>query len=270
MDLSYPWINVFSSLIFFLGVYAFARKQRDKILFLTLLFPVLIINMPMSGIRQATAIGLMLLAFVSFTEQRTVRFGSLTLVAATIHNSSLIFLLLTPFISRKLTARRVALSLILGIPGVFALLLSDAVELATNRYINSDVEAAGAIYRISLLAATGLFFMTALRRRWFSLFRADYLLVLLGSGLMILLFVALPLSTVIADRFGYYLVPLQATIIARVGFMGYGQLGNVFRALPLFILLVVLAVWTYYSAHFNICYLPYRSWLFGLPADAAY
>lgn len=55
-DLPYPIVNVISSAIFFIGVHVFARRQPDPLGFLVLLFPILIINMPMSGIRQGAAI----------------------------------------------------------------------------------------------------------------------------------------------------------------------------------------------------------------------
>ena len=59
-----------SSAIFFLGVHVLARRQPDPLGFLVLLFPILIINMPMSGIRQGAAIGLLCIAFVAFIDRR--------------------------------------------------------------------------------------------------------------------------------------------------------------------------------------------------------
>ena len=54
---SYPSLNVVTSAIFFLGLHVIARKQPNPLAFLVLAFPILIINMPMSGIRQGAAIG---------------------------------------------------------------------------------------------------------------------------------------------------------------------------------------------------------------------
>ena len=54
-----------SSFTFFFGAHYMAQRQQNRIAFLILLFPVLIINMPMSGIRQASAIGALCIAFVT-------------------------------------------------------------------------------------------------------------------------------------------------------------------------------------------------------------
>src|SRR5215469_6794972 len=55
--LDYPYLNLAMAIPFFWGLLALARRQPDPLAFLVLSFPVLIINMPMSGIRQAAAIG---------------------------------------------------------------------------------------------------------------------------------------------------------------------------------------------------------------------
>ena len=49
----------------------------------------------------------------------------------------------------------------------------------------------------------------------------DYSLVSLGSIGMVLLFLVVPFSSVISDRFGYYLIPIQAMIFARLPFLPF-------------------------------------------------
>ena len=70
LDLPYPWINVFSAVIFFSGVHSLARRQPNPLAFWVLLFPILIINIPMSAIRQASAIGVICAALVAFIDQK--------------------------------------------------------------------------------------------------------------------------------------------------------------------------------------------------------
>jgi hypothetical protein len=57
LGVPYPWLNVISSFMFFYGIHQLAKRQPDALGFLVLLFPVLILNMPMSGIRQGAAVG---------------------------------------------------------------------------------------------------------------------------------------------------------------------------------------------------------------------
>ena len=85
--LPYPVANIASSAVFFLGVHVLARRQPDPLGFLVLLFPILIINMPMSGIRQGAAIGLLCIAFVAFIDRRPLRFAFWVVLAAGFHTS---------------------------------------------------------------------------------------------------------------------------------------------------------------------------------------
>jgi hypothetical protein len=270
LGLFYPWINVFSSAIFFWGVHVLARRQFDPLAFVILLFPILIINMPMSGIRQAAAIGVMCLAFSAFVDRRLLRFAALTVAAASFHSSAIVFLLLVPLVLAAFSWRRLVLSALLAIPGAFALLSTDAAETATGRYVDTGIDAAGAAFRTGLLFVTAIFFFLLLRKRWAAVFPKDYKLVFIGSLTMMALIVVLPISSVISDRLGYYLIPIQAMIFARVPFLPIRANRQLLIAAPYLGLLLVFAVWTVWSWHFQQCYVPYQTWLFGYPEGRYY
>ena len=266
--LPYPWINVFSSLIFFYGIHALARRQPDPFSFLILLFPILIINMPMSGIRQAAAIGVMCIAFVAFTDRSIWRFLIFTLLAALFHSSALIFLLLTPIVTGRYSNRRIILSLLLTAPGAFLLLSGAAAEEAMGRYIDSGIVASGAIYRLSILLLTAILFWLSLKQKWLKTFPSDYKLVMIGSLLMAVIFALTMVSSVISDRFGYYLIPIQAVILARIPFLPIPKNRSIFSLVPYLGLLVVFIIYATMSSIFKECYIPYETWLFGLPEGA--
>src|SRR5690606_33491345 len=141
MGLPYPWLNVFSSAIFFTGVHVFARRQPDSLAFLILLFPILIINMPMSGIRQGAAIGLMCIAFAAFLDRRLIQFSVWTVVAAGFHSSSLVFLLLLPLVRGSYSKRRLLAAGLLAIPGGLLIISGESGEIAVSRYIDSNIDA---------------------------------------------------------------------------------------------------------------------------------
>jgi EamA domain-containing membrane protein RarD len=88
---------------------------------------------------------------------------------------------------------------------------------------------------------------------------------MIGALMMAAMFVLVPISSVIGDRLGYYLVPIQAMIFARIPFLPIRQNRAVYVALPYIGLLTVFVVWTSLSWHFQQCYLPYQTWLFGYP-----
>lgn len=265
LGLPYPWLNVASSAVFFLGAHALARRQPDPLAFLVLLFPVLVLNMPMSGIRQGMAIGLMCLAFNAFVDRRTLRFVLFVVLAAGFHASAVVFLLLAPLAGGGLTRRRMLLAIMLGLPGALVLLASDTAEVATSRYVNTGIEAYGGIYRVFLLLFAAVPLLLFWARTWRQRYPQEHRLVVIGSLGMLGLLVILPLSSVIADRLSYYFIPIQAMIFARIPQMRLRQGRAFLVSAPYFLLLIVLAAWSLLSNHFYYCYLPYQSWVLGLP-----
>lgn len=265
LGLPYPWLNVISAAIFFTGSHILARKQPDRFAFLVLLWPILIINITMSGIRQAAAIGILCIAFTAFIEQRTFRFVVLVLLASGFHNSAMIFLLFVPLVQGDYSRARIAIAGLLAVPGGLLLVTTTAADVAVSRYVGTDVDAAGAWARVALVAVSGLLFLGILRQPWRNSKAKDYKLMHIGSLAMIGLPILLPLSSVIADRLAYYFVPLQAIIFSRIPFLPFGRLKSFYAIIPYVLLGVTLLVWISVSFHFQQCYEPYQTWLFGMP-----
>lgn len=264
-DLPYPVANVYSSLIFFAGVHVLARRQPDPLAFLILLFPILIINMPMSAIRQGAAIGLFCIALVAFIDRRPLWFGFWVVLASGFHSSVLLFMLLVPLAAGIYSRKRLVLAALLALPGGLLLLSGDSAELATTRYIETDRAANGALFRVGLLGASALYFFLFLRQKWQKTFPEDFSLAHIGAVAMVLSILLLPVSSIIADRFGYYLIPAQAFIFARAPFLPFRSSRALYSALPYAVVLLVFTVWTLNSRHFQMCYIPYNTWLFGFP-----
>lgn len=261
--LPYPVANVASSAAFFLGVHVLARRQPDPLGFLVLLFPILIINMPMTAVRQGAAIGMLCIAFAAFIDRRALWFAFWVIVAAGFHSSAIIFMLLLPVATGRYTRSRLMLAAVLAVPGILLLASSEAAEVATSRYIKTELDSAGAVFRLGLLGLSALHFFLFVRRKWMRTFPQDYSLVSVGAIGMALVFLLLPVSTVIGDRIGYYLIPIQAMIFARLPFLPIKANPAFHSALPYLVLLLVFAVWSQFSWHFQQCYIPYQSWVFG-------
>jgi hypothetical protein len=264
-SIPYPWVNVLTSAIFFTGIHALARRQPDRLGFLVLLFPILIINMPMSGIRQGAAIGLLCLSMLALIDHRPWRFVAWTLLASTIHASAMAFLLLTPLATGEYTRVRIAFSIVLAVPGFYFMSLTDEVQFAIERYVDTDIEAFGAIFRVAILALSALYYFVVLRSAWARQFPKDFGLASIGAWMMMALILVMPLSSVVADRFGYYLIPIQTMIFARIPYLRLGPSRRFQAALPYLGLLVVFSYWSLNSFHFQQCYVPYQTWLFGYP-----
>lgn len=270
LGLPYPWINVIPSMIFLYGAHSIARRQPNPLAFLVLLFPILIINMPMSGIRQATAIGFFCIALLAFLEKHTTKFVIFIVLAAGFHSSAMIFLLLTPLVGGNYTQKRIVLAALLAIPGIAIILSSESAELAASRYLDSGVDAAGAAFRVGLLVITGLFYFLFLNKKWKNKYSHDHKIASIGALMMLLLASLVPLSTVIADRIGYYLIPIQTMIFVRAPFLVQPPNRKITMLAPYLGLLIVFSVWTSFSYHFQTCYLPYQTWLFGFPEQTKF
>jgi hypothetical protein len=264
-DLVYPVINVISSAIFFFGVHFFARKQPDPFSFLVLLFPILIINMPMSGIRQGAAIGLICIAFAAFIDRKPAWFAFWVALAAGFHASAAVFLLLVPLATGRYNTNRLLIAALLALPGAYFLASGESAEMAVDRYIGTGIDAFGAIYRVGIIFLSGVYFFYFIRKKWMRKFPEDYSLASIGAIGMAIIVVLLPLSSVIADRFAYYLIPIQAMIFARLPFLPFKANKNLHVALPYVVLLLVFIVWTQTSSNFERCYMPYDSWILGMP-----
>lgn len=256
--LNYQSLNLVASGIFFLGAHVMARRQPDPLAFLVLCFPILIVNMPMSATRQAFAIGFMFLAFVAFLDRRVILYAVWILIGSAFHSSILLFLLLTPFVLGRFSRRNVLLGVLLALPGMYALAQTDSAELAESRYIDSGIDAAGAAFRLAILSLSGVFFLIALAPAWRRQFPDDYKLAAIGSWMLVSFFLLFFVSSVIGDRFGYYLIPIQAMIFARIPYLPLGHLRQVYAFVPYAALTLVFVVWTQLSWHFNVCYIPYR------------
>lgn len=265
LGLSYPWLNVAVAAIFFAGVHSLAHRQPDRLGFLILLFPILIINMPMSGIRQAAAIGVMCLAFSGFHRRGSLRFAAFTLLAAGFHSSAGVFMLIAPLAGAGWPRARMTATVLLALPAFYVLANSDGAHLAISRYVNTGVDAHGALYRSGLLTLTALLFFTAFRKPWRRRFQNDSHLVEIGAMMMLATLPMILFSSVIADRLGYYLIPLQTMIFTRIPMLELGIAGKILALAPYFILFLVLSVWAVRSTHFNYCYLPYETWLLEMP-----
>lgn len=265
INLTYPYINIVSSIIFFIGVHVLARRQPDPLGFLVLMFPFLIINMPMSGIRQGAAIGLLCIAIVAFIDRRPLSFLIWIILATGIHTSAIIFIILLPFASGRFNNTRLAIVALLVLPTAIFFYFLESTQWALKTYVGSGREAYGAAFRVAFLSLSGVYFFLCLKNKWFRTFPKDYSIVSLGSMGMVMIAILIPISSIIGDRVGYYLIPIQAMIFARIPYLPFKLNHSIHSILPYLALFAVFTVWTQSSWIFKLCYNPYGSWLLGLP-----
>jgi len=260
-ELDYPYINVIAATFFFIGLHSLAKRQPDPYGFLTLSFPILILNLPMSAIRQGIAVGFFCIACNAFVNRRLIGFVSPVLLGGLFHSSSLFLLILTPFVRGEYSIRRAALGAAIALPGIYFFLTGNTFESYSKMYVGTHVEAFGAAFRTGLLALTGGAFLFFLDNKWKEHSPSDHNLVKLGSYLMIFSFMLSIYSSVGGDRIGYYLVPIQLVILARLPLLISGACSAPVASLPYAALGLVLVTWIRSSSLFELCFSQYQLWL---------
>jgi hypothetical protein len=219
-----------------------------------MVLPYLVFIVGMSGIRQAAAIGLMLIMFASWRTTSTLSKVFLILAAMSIHNSAiLLFVFLIVRNDRYLPLRILA-------AGVIALLSASAVTESaafarySHAYIEENVKSAGAIAQVALStfpAAIYLIFRKKIRARCGSNDQIELGVLMAVSALALV-----PLSTTGVSRAALYLSFLQMWIYPA---FVYANAHRIFVNLVVCILaMTIFLVYFFLGTHASE-YLPYNS-----------
>lgn len=265
LGLDYMWLNLFASLIIVVCLARFARSSPSPLLLLALLFPILIVQLSMSGLRQALAVAFLTQAMISFIHVRRMNAGLWILLAAQFHQSAYLFLPLAFMAGRQFSLVTAVVSL--AVMGPLALLfLGERGDVYTARYVEQiygENASGGAVLRYALvLLPCILFELNARRMRLampslYPLMRVSSLIVfaLLPIGLM---------STVALHRMTYYVYPAAMLIFVCIPLVMNNE-KNFSRSSatwPAGILLIYLISWFSLSRHAALCYIPYDSFLY--------
>jgi len=241
----------------------FASLVRAPFAFLVLAFPVLVIQLGMSGMRQAMALGFLMLALVSFTNRERALTAIWVLVAAQFHASAVIFLPIALLVGRHLSTQRILIAL--GLLGpVVVYLLQDRLGVYSDRYIEQiygENSSAGAWFRYALVVLP--FFLLA---RWYRRVEVRFTETIeLMRLFMLIAFVLAPiglLSSVVLHRLVFYVMPVSIiTLIAVAETLAVVWRAKVIRLAPFVVYGSYILVWFTLSGHAAKCYVPYQSWL---------
>lgn len=256
LGLEYTWLNVAASAILVTCYIRFASEHRFAPLILALLFPVIIIQLGMSGIRQALAGAFLMLAFNAFARTDRLWTAFWVLVGMQFHASVVMFLPIALLAGRKVNTVRLAMSLAVLGP-VASLLLADRFDTYQSRYIEGTVTSGGAIIRYALvLLPVPLFFVY--QNKVQKIFPKVFPLLKLGSLIILSLAPLVVLSSIALHRLNYYVMPLSillcvyvGSIVARKPSEGHGLAVLAYGSYSFF--------WFLSSRHALSCYLPYEN-----------
>jgi hypothetical protein len=204
-----------------------------------------------------------MLALNAFVDRRRVMFTTLIVAASLFHASAIALLPLVLTIGRKLSLVWLLPIAAVG-SAVLPLLAPNEIELYQSRYLQTDMTAFGALPRVGTVSIAAVLFYLG-RKSWLRNWNDDYYLTSLLSAAMIALLPVTFLSSIIADRFAYYLMPAQLSIFCRLPYLKGSWLSSSNMRLAPFVLLGAgLLLWLYFSPLAELCYTPYRNYLFEL------
>lgn len=256
----YTALNVAASAILVFCYIRFASAHQYAPLILALLFPVIIIQLGMSGIRQALAGGFLMLAFNAFARKKKLWTAAWILVGLQFHASVVMFLPIALLAGRKVNTLRLALSLAVLGP-VAGLLLADRFDTYESRYVEGSVTSGGAIIRYFLILLPVPFFALK-HKKIHEAFPDLYPLLKLAALMIFALAPLVVLSSIALHRLIYYVMPLSILLCVYVGAV-------LFKKPLTGHWLAILAYggysffWFLSSFHASRCYLPYdNTWFY--------
>lgn len=262
--LGYVWLNIVTSGIFLYCTYIFCRHFRSPLLILALLFPIMIIQLGMSGLRQALAAGFIMLAIVQFVRGARIMTGLTVFLAGAFHTSAFIFFPMALLAGQKITSFKLVLAILLLTP-VSAFFLGSRADVYVDRYVDQiygEMSSGGALIRYFIILIPALLFLQYRDRIKSQSPNLDNLFFFFTIVIFGMLPIAL-VSTVALHRLNYYVMPasiLMLVYVART--VSSKHTLSVERLVPVFLYGGYSVMWFATSKHASSCYIPYRNFSF--------
>ncbi|NQX88247.1 MAG: EpsG family protein [Halioglobus sp.] len=243
----------------------FARNHSRALLLIALMFPILGIQLSMSGLRQALAVAFLMGGLDAFINGKRIKVALYILIGSTFHQSAIILLPIAFMVGQTFSIARVLACIAALLPAAIYL-LSDRAAVYHDRYINEiygEMSSAGAIYRLGLLVITAILF-EIYRNRMAFMYPKEYNLMRIFSLVSFSLIPILFVNSVALHRLIYYVVPMQAYILAALPGVIFANRrdSRLAQTGPLALYAAYIMVWFSLSHHANVCYVPYENYLF--------
>lgn len=255
-------VNLVCAAIFVTGLVAFCRAQPYPWLAAAAAVPYLVTVVAMGYTRQATAIGLVLLAISRMERDHKIQAFLLTGVAALFHFSAIVWI---PILGIATSRGRLAY-LLIGLTAALAfyqVFSANTVDQFLSTYVLHTYQSAGAWPRILMNAAPGaLFLLTAKQLEPRPSSRQLWLCLAMASVLFVPLLALNPSRSTGIDRLALYLTPVQVYVLSRLPTLFTGEHEKVIvRLVTVLLAATVLLTWLLF-AKTAFAWLPYRFYPF--------
>jgi hypothetical protein len=215
--------------------------------------------------RQAAALGLVMLALLSYFRGATIRMTVFAALAVTFHRSAVIVIPLIGMASSRKGILTIAL-LAASAGLTYWVLVSQSLDRLFTNYVHARYNSAGAGIRIAMNLIPAAIFLLLAKR--FSLSREErrlWTIFSIASFAALILYLTTPSSTAV-DRLALYLIPLQIFVLSRAPVaLSNSQASQVIiRFGVIAYSLAVQFTWLNYADNAQ-AWIPYDNYLFGLP-----
>lgn len=256
LGLDYTWLNVAASAILVFCYTRFASYHSFAPLILALLFPVIIVQLGMSGIRQALAGGFLMLAFNAFARKEKLWTAFWVLVGMQFHASAVMFLPIAFLAGREVNTLRLGASIMLLGP-VAALLLADRFDTYESRYLDGEITSGGAMLRYALVFLPVPFFISY-QNKVRTMFPDVFPLLKLSAWIIFSLSPLVLFSSIALHRLNFYVFPLSILLLVYVGAV-MSKKPSQGHWLALITYGIYSFFWFISSGHAQSCYVPYQN-----------
>jgi len=261
LGLHYMWLNAVISAILIFAIYVFAKNRGVNTKYLALAFPILIVQLGMSGVRQALALALLFFALDAFIKKKRLMTGVFILAGGLFHTSVVAFLPLVFVIGKPISIWRLLGATLVALP-VAIFFAGDRLDVYQTRYIAEDVESFGAVYRVVLLLVTAIFF-ELYRKRYAKLYPDEFPLMRIFSILSFAVAGIYFVSALAAHRLAFYVMSVHLLMLIRLpSVMRPNKPDPMITLAPFVAYGAYIIVWFGLSDHAQACYIPYDSYLF--------
>jgi hypothetical protein len=273
----FHWLNVlsrdlgwdFNGLVMICGVVygfclvRFARLAPRPMALVAIAFPILVVQLGMSGMRQAMATAFLMLTYVAFTQRRQWITAGWICVAYLFHQSA-IFLLPMAFLARREISAKYLVGGIVLLAPLAGWLLGERLEVYSARYVEQvyGENASGGAWIRYLAAVLPFLLVWWKRRRVQAAFPELYPLIWLFMVLSFSLVLVGVISSVALHRLTFYVLPVSLLALLCVVECAFAPGSRRLAwALPFVMYGVYILSWFLLSRHGTSCYIPYQSWL---------
>ena len=257
--LGYTWLNVAASAILVVCYVRFSRDHPLAPLLLTLLFPVVIIQLGMSGLRHRLAGGFLMLSSNAFGQKKKIRTAAWILLGMQFHTSVIIFLPIAFLAGKDFNTLRIFLAMLILGP-ITALLLAGRFDTYESRYIENTVTSSGAVIRYVLTILPVPFFIIH-RHKLKAIFPEIFPLLKLSSLIILSLAPLIMISTIALHRLIFYIMPLSIILCVYLATVMSKKISQA-QWFPVIAYGAYSIAWFISSKHAQACYVPYgNTWI---------